>query len=70
MTDINDILTLAEAADELGLGSSTLRHQAQKGVLRARLIGKTWVTTKAELDRYRSEHLGRAGRPKGSARNG
>jgi excisionase family DNA binding protein len=65
MTDINDILTLAEAAEQLGLGSSTLRHQAQKGVLRARLIGKTWVTTKAEVARYRHEHLGQVGRPKG-----
>lgn len=56
-------LTLAEAARELGLAASTLRHQVQAGRLRARLVGKTYVVTAGELERYRREHLGRVGRP-------
>ena len=54
-----DVLTLAEAADRLGISATTLRHQAQAGRLAARLVGKTWVTTAAEVERYRRESLGR-----------
>jgi excisionase family DNA binding protein len=57
------VLTLTEAADQLGLAASTLRHQVQAGRLRATLIGKTYVVTEGELDRYRAEHLGKPGRP-------
>jgi len=57
------MLTLTEAADELGLAASTLRHQVQAGRLRARLVGKTYVITERELARYRAEHLGKPGRP-------
>ncbi|MBA2720973.1 MAG: helix-turn-helix domain-containing protein [Chloroflexi bacterium] len=57
------MLTLSEAADELGLAASTLRHQVQAGRLRARLVGKTYVVTSREIERYRLEHLGKPGRP-------
>ena len=57
------MLTLTEAAAELGLAASTLRHQVQAGRLRARLVGKTYVVSGREVDRYRREHLGRPGRP-------
>ena len=58
--------SLAEAAGDLGLSPETLRKQAQRGVLRAKLVGKTWVVTEREIERYRREHLGQGGRPKGS----
>ena len=57
------MLTLVEAADELGVTASTLRHQVQAGRLRARLLGKTYVVTPREVERYRREHLGKPGRP-------
>jgi len=60
-----DILTLAEAGELLDRSPSTLRNQVKAGHLGARLIGKTWVTTRAEVDRYRREHLGKRGRPPG-----
>ena len=60
------LLTLAQAAVELGVAASTLRHQVAKGALRADLIGKTYVITPAELERYRRDHLGHIGRPKKS----
>lgn len=63
--DLNDVISLADAADELGLGASTLRHQAQAGRLEARVVGKTWITTRQEVERYRREVLGKVGRPKG-----
>jgi hypothetical protein len=62
---LDDIITLAGAAEDLGLAASTLRHQAQAGRLEARLLGKTWITTRQEVERYRREQLGQVGRPKG-----
>lgn len=56
------MLTLVEAASRLGLSPSTLRHQAQSGRLRARLIGKTYVVTEREVERYRDESRGKPGR--------
>jgi excisionase family DNA binding protein len=57
-----DFLTLAEAAARLGLSASTLRNQVHNGRLRAELIGKTWIVTEAEVERYERESLGRPGR--------
>lgn len=45
-------LTLAEAAALIGRSPTTLRHQVQRGKLRARLVGKTYVVTARELTRY------------------
>lgn len=61
-----DIITLAEAGDLLDRSPVTLRAQVANGRLRARLIGKTWITTRAEVERYRRENLGQPGRPKKS----
>lgn len=58
-----DIITLAEAGEILGRSATTLRHQVAAGRLQARLIGKTWITTRAEVERYRRESLGQPGRP-------
>lgn len=58
-----DILTLAEAGELLDRSATTLRHQVAVGRLRARLVGKTWVTTRAEVERYRRDSLGQPGRP-------
>ena len=57
------LVTLAEAGTRLGVSASTLRHQIANGRLRARLVGKTYVVTPGELERYRREHLGKPGRP-------
>ena len=61
---MEDLLSLAEAADRLGVAAVTLRVAVGRGRFKARKIGKTWVTNGAEVDRYRREHLGRRGRPR------
>jgi excisionase family DNA binding protein len=50
MGNDDDQLTLAEAAELLGLSPGTLRMQVKAGRLGARLFGKTWVTTRAEVE--------------------
>ena len=57
------MLTLTEAASQLGISAATLRHQVQGGRLAARLFGKTYVITTDELERYRATSLGKPGRP-------
>lgn len=55
-------MSLRQAADSLGVSADTLRHQAQAGVLRAALFGKTYVVLDSEVERYRRTSLGRRGR--------
>ena len=63
MDDLKNLLDLSEAAAELGIAPVTLRAAIKNGALRARKFGNTWVTTRAEVDRYRTDWLGRIGRP-------
>ena len=57
------MMTLAQAAARLGVGADTLRHQVHNGRLQAILVGKTYLVDEDEVERYRRESLGRAGRP-------
>ena len=57
--------TLAEMADQLGLKSANgLRWQVHRGMLKAELIGKTYIISDEEFDRYKREN---AGKPKAVA---
>ncbi len=55
-------MTLKEAAALLGISPDTLKQQAQLGHLKAVKHGFTWWVTPGEIERYRAERLGRAGR--------
>jgi len=55
------VLTLSQAAEQLGVRRQTLAEQAKKGVLRATLTGKAYLVTATEVERYRREHLGKYG---------
>lgn len=55
------MMTLAQAAEQLGIDSSTLRRQAERGTLRARKVGPMWTVSEREVARYREQHLGRRG---------
>jgi hypothetical protein len=55
-------ITLAAAGALLGVSPATLRNQIHAGRLRGILVGKTWVVTPREVERYRAESLGRPGR--------
>jgi len=57
------MMTLAQAAARLGRSPDTLRHQVANGRLRAKKYGNTWLVDEAEVERYRRDSLGQAGRP-------
>ncbi len=56
-------MTLAEMAARLGYKNGDgLRSQIRFGALTAEKIGKTWVVTDEEYERYLREHAGKPGR--------
>jgi len=50
---------LAEAADMLGVSHATLRAQIHRGRLHAFKVGRDWLVTDEEVERYRLEVQGR-----------
>lgn len=49
-------VTLADAAKDLGVDPSTLRHQIRLKRFQATKIGRSWFVVPAEIERYRSEN--------------
>ena len=49
-------VTLKDAAGDLGLASSTLRHQIRLKRFQATKIGRGWFVVPAEVERYRAEN--------------
>jgi excisionase family DNA binding protein len=61
--EINNLISLSEAASISGLSPDHLRRLAEQGKLRAKKIGRNWVTTKEALSDYIEKRRPR-GRPK------
>lgn len=55
MNDRSRPLGLADAAELLGVSHATLRAQVHRGRLRAFKVGRDWLVTEEEIDRYRIE---------------
>lgn len=49
-------MTLKEAAESLGTTPDNLRGAIARGTLKARKLGRDWIVTPAEVERYRREH--------------
>ncbi|MCK9496538.1 MAG: hypothetical protein M0R75_13725 [Dehalococcoidia bacterium] len=53
---LDQVISLAEAAELAGLAPHTLTQQAKRNRLHARKIGHTWLTTRYWLDEYLRAH--------------
>ncbi|NWJ99008.1 MAG: hypothetical protein HXX20_25000 [Chloroflexi bacterium] len=51
---IGELISLAEAAQLSGLTQDYLKKIAQSGRLRAKKIGRNWVTTKMSVEVYKN----------------
>ena len=49
---IQDLLTVAQAAGRLGIGSSMVRTYCQQGRLSAQRIGRDWLIPAAAVDAF------------------
>jgi excisionase family DNA binding protein len=49
---VGELISLQEAAEYAGLHRETLHNYAKRGRLKAKKIGKFWVTTEAAIDQY------------------
>jgi excisionase family DNA binding protein len=60
-----DLVTVADAAQELGLSPHSVRYAITRGVLQVvPLDGRTNLIPRSEVERYRREHLGQRGKRK------
>ncbi|HEX7045904.1 MAG TPA: helix-turn-helix domain-containing protein [Burkholderiales bacterium] len=48
----DDLLTLSQAAEAYGFSSDYLRRLAEKGRLRARKLGRNWLTTAQDMEAF------------------
>ncbi len=62
-TELDDILSLDEAARMLGLSPITLRWAAQTGRLPAKKLGRDWVTTRDSVTWYATFYRRGSSRP-------
>ena len=62
-SELDDILSLDEAARMLGRSAVTLRWAAQTGGLPAKKLGRDWVTTREWVNWYRTLHRRGSSRP-------
>jgi excisionase family DNA binding protein len=49
-------MTLKEAAAALGTSPANLRQAIARGALKAKKLGRDWIVTSGEVERYRREH--------------
>jgi excisionase family DNA binding protein len=61
MPTIEGYYTTKEAADELGLSHVTMRDAVRRGVIEAKKVARRSLIPAAEVERYRTEHLGQLG---------
>ncbi len=56
---IGELISLQEAAEYAGLTKDSIHDYIKRGRLRAKKIGRFWVTTHAAVDTYlQSRHFG------------
>jgi excisionase family DNA binding protein len=56
-----EVLTIAQAAERIGVSSNTLYSQIQREKIQARRFGRQWMLTAGEVRRYIEETRGKQG---------
>ncbi len=53
------LLTVEEAAEQLGLTATTIRSAIRQGKIQSKMLSRIRLIDPAELERYRTDHLGK-----------
>jgi len=64
MSKGRELLTITEAAKELGVLPDSLRQAVLRGAVQAERAGGIWLVTRAEIERYRLIRKPNRGRPR------
>jgi len=56
-----EVLTINQAAERIGISPITLRLQVRRGKVTAERFGRQWVIRAAEVERYRRDVQGKPG---------
>jgi excisionase family DNA binding protein len=56
--DPQGVISLADAARRLNVAPATLRAQVHRGKLKAHKVGRDWLVTVQEVERYHRESQG------------
>ncbi len=65
MNDGLDVMSVAQAAESLGIDPDAIHRQSALGKIELIRLGpRTVVIRREEVERYRRENLGRRGRPR------
>jgi len=56
-----EVLTISQAAERIGISPITLRLQVRRGKVTAERFGRQWVIHAAEVERYRRDVQGKPG---------
>jgi excisionase family DNA binding protein len=56
MNDLDDLLSITDAAQKIDVGRNTLLLAAKKGTIKSRRIGRDWFVFASDLDRWKQEN--------------
>lgn len=56
MSEIDDLVSVAVAAEEAGVGRNTMLRAAKKGTIKAQRIGRSWFIYKSDIERWKLEN--------------
>lgn len=64
MSKERDVLTITEAAAELGIRADSLRQAVLRGAVQGMRAGGIWLLSREEVEKYRRERKPNRGRPR------
>jgi excisionase family DNA binding protein len=56
MDDLNDLITITEAANRAGVSRNTIHRAAKSEALKAVQIGRNWFVYASDIDRWKKEN--------------
>lgn len=64
MSKERELLTITEAAEELGIRADSLRQAVLRGAVQAERAGGIWLLRRQEIEKYRQQRKPNRGRPR------
>lgn len=56
MTDLDDLISLTEAASRAGVSRNTMHLAAKNGLIKATRLGRYWYIYASDIERWKQDH--------------